>query len=400
MHSNKNSKSSPLQNLDPFADFTNSSNQDSSIKDLSQKEITKLNIERINSSKKKVGIYGSSSNDQENVLPSYDMSTNRGIIFKTPRYDTNTLEFMRNEAKYRSRNRKSRRQTQKVQIQYEPGVVNQIMTEEQFHPWSNVKPFHKGRFNKNEAKSPKNKEHQERVYDSRHSAADSYHLRKRTDEKIFDPNKKIRGVQPIELSYSDQQVIESGRESNKFNNSIHNSNKNRDSQRSNSSNASDWIYNTQGVDVVNTIPTSKGEEPSSQNKKHEVEKEEVVVEVENSFRDSFFHKAKKPSIQVCDNDEENLGNIESRLTSFRKDGLSSKEEQTDSKMMSMSEMVVQDSYTDYLLERLNNSLSDTLYCKSNMDLCKKQFLELEYSNKIRCHFNPNRSLYWVCCLYE
>jgi hypothetical protein len=47
----------------------------------------------------------------ENTLPSYDLSTKRGIVFKTPRYDTNALEFLKNDA----RNfKKSSRQVQKV----------------------------------------------------------------------------------------------------------------------------------------------------------------------------------------------------------------------------------------------------------------------------------------------
>lgn len=53
--------------------------------------IKRINTEQIKNDKDQEG-------SEENPFPSYDISTTRGMVFKTPRYDTNSLEFLRQQA--------------------------------------------------------------------------------------------------------------------------------------------------------------------------------------------------------------------------------------------------------------------------------------------------------------
>jgi hypothetical protein len=75
----------------------------------SQKQITLLNLKRINTSQKKS--FKPGDNMKENTLPSYDMSTTRGMVFKTPRYETNALEFLKSEANKGFKAKKSTKQS-------------------------------------------------------------------------------------------------------------------------------------------------------------------------------------------------------------------------------------------------------------------------------------------------
>jgi hypothetical protein len=75
-------------------------------------------------------------------------------------------------------------------------------------------------------------------------------LKERTADKEFDPKKNIRGVQPIELKYSDQKIIESAKKPENVVQMVEAQRANvRESFKTNFTNNSELVYNTQGMNI-------------------------------------------------------------------------------------------------------------------------------------------------------
>ena len=276
-------------------------------------------------------------NKADMPLPSYDISATRGLVFKTPRYNTNTLEFLRHQAHKHESARKHKKQVQKINVEFqEYKEPIEDLSEQQFHPWSVVKPLSRPK-----AVTPLQDDKHHRFNDQDLAQYSDYQLKKKSDDKYLKLSKTA--VEPIELKFSDQKFMNSSLK--KENLSTVNQNTNFKTEVSEEDN---WTYNTKPVKGIKQFSY----ETKSLKKKEFLPEiaatTPVVITVENTIRNSF-----KLDINISP---------------------AEKKSQLQNSTETVKSQDVLEDYLNLMLDNLDISLGKIIKCKTQIDLCNIFFL--------------------------